>query len=158
MRSTEQIEEIETGKKPEKSMDANFLKAGPRTVGELTLQPYSPSRRVASQAMGLHFAYVDDAGKERFERTSLYPGQLRDVAIVTWLCAKATEDEVDGAGIEPATATKKAIEWASQQGLLDIKNDIFWKANSAFWDIMDEIANARFKPEKKTSASTPAKK
>ena len=158
MKSTDQVEEIETEKKPARKPDSNFVKAGKRTVGEYELAPFSPSREVAAQTMGLHYAYVDDAGKERYVRTSLYPGAIRDVAIVMWLCCKATEDEIDGAGIEPKSAVKKAIDWAHSEGILNVKNDFFWKAYTAFWQMMDEIAKAGFEPQKKTLSESTAKK
>lgn len=140
--------------KRQRQVDAAFLKSGTRKVGNLTLQPYTPSREVAGQAMGLHYAYVDKAGQERFRRTKLYPGCLRDVAIVMWLCAKATDDEIEAAGIEPRVAAKKANEWAKEQGFLNPNGDPFLDAYGAFFEIMDEIWQSQTVPVKKNTDSS----
>ncbi len=156
---TTEIENLESGdldpiKQQQINIDKSFIKSGLRTVGKFTLQPYSASREVAAQAMGLHYGYVTSAGKDRFERTKLYPGALRDVAIVFWLCASASEDEIDAAGIEPIQAAKKAIRWAGDNDLLNTEGETFWEAYAVFFDIMAEIWDSRSSPKKKSTTST----
>jgi hypothetical protein len=130
-------------------VDSAFVMSQKHPSKFFVLQPYSPSREVAGQAMGLHYGYLDDAALKRFDSDKLYPGALRDVAIVMWLCAKATEDEIESAGVEPKSASKKAMEWAKANQLLDIRSEQFIECYVTFFDIMDEIWISRSTPQKK---------
>ena len=139
----------------QKRVETAFITSSKRVLGDISLplKPYSASREVAAQAMGLHYAYVDATGQERFRRTKLYPGALRDVAILMWLCAAATDDEIDSAGIEGRPAANKAIKWAKEHELLDTTKDKFWIAFKLFFDIMDETYVTRVVVEQKKTTS-----
>jgi hypothetical protein len=153
MLDVDQVERIEQGKpkdKKQKEIDKAFESSGGRKVGDLVLKPYSWSRVCAAQAMGLHFGYVEDSSKNRFHRTELYPGALHDVSVIMWLCAAATEDEIDAASVEPAPYRIKAKEWAGPLGLLTVTTDIFQQAYKALFDILHEVDASQHKPEKKT--------
>src|SRR2546423_285975 len=61
----------------------------------IELEPYSRGRRVAAQAMGLHYGSIDKAGQQRFISNKIYPGAVRDVSIVLWLCTLKNERDID---------------------------------------------------------------
>jgi hypothetical protein len=153
----EQQEVKPVGNQPtQQQVDAAFITSQRHPSKFFILQPYTPSREVAGQAMRLHYGYFDEDDSLQFDRTKLYAGALRDVAIVMWLCAKATDDEIDSAGVEPKAAARKAIDWAKANNLLDIQSDQFVESYMTFFDIMNEIWISRSTPQKKipTSAKT----
>jgi hypothetical protein len=157
---TEDVENLEA---EEQSKDDNqqagiekaFVSSnGKRELGDLIVQPWTPDREVAAQAMGLHFGYVDKSGINRFSETNLYPGAVRDVAIVMWLCCSATKDEIYSAGVSPRVATDKAIEWAAKEGLTDAISDEFEKAYGYLFEMLTEVRISRSKAEKKIPTTT----
>lgn len=158
MLNTETVEKVEQSEKastPEQKQDKinkAFVESGKKTVHGLELKPYSASREAAAQAMGLHYANVDKAGQERYARTHLYPGAIRDVAIIIWLCAKATEDEIDGAGIEPKAASRSAMEWAREEGLFDTGSEKFADCYDAMFEILENIWQSRSSAQKKITS------
>lgn len=137
----------------QKRIETAFIASGQKVLNGKPLMAYSASREVAAQAMGLHYAYVDQAGQERFKKDRLYPGAIRDVAIVMWLCIRATEDDIDAAGIDPRAATRKAVDWAKGEGILDVQKGKFWDAFVLFFQIMDEVWVSQSKPVKKNLTS-----
>jgi len=154
-KTVEELEELE--RQPDliqKKVEAAFISSnGVRQVAGISFKPYSPSMEVAAQAMGLHYAYVDKIGQERFRRTMLYPGALRDVSIIMWLGGAATEEEIDSAGIEPKLAARAAIRWAKEHNLLDTSQESFWLCFKFFFDLMDEVYVSRSVPEQKKITS-----
>jgi len=150
------IEEIESADGQvdrQDQIDKAFVRSGERELHGLKLQPYSPARVVAAQSMGLRYGFVDEAGTEVFKRTKLYPGAVRDVAIFIWLCGKATDGDLDAAGVEPMMAARKAVEWAEKEDLLDVGKEKFWDAYALMFEVMEDIRVSRSKAEKKSSIS-----
>lgn len=115
-------------------------KAGYELFGK-PLHAYSPSRKVAAQAMGMLYPYVGEAGAAQMELTGRYPGQVQDMVIVLWLCTlpdprdiEREEKEKDHqyrqrvrsmftpakASRVPEIALTNALEWADEQGILNM--------------------------------------
>ena len=143
-----------TNLQPQAAIDDAFIKSGLHEFNGFKLQPWSPARIVAAQAMGLHYGSVDEAGRERFKTDKIYPGAQRDMTIVLWLCSLKTEEEADAAGRAPNPAMTKAYKFASEHGLLDSVNDTFWKGFIVFLDIMNEVSMSRVKAEKKSQSES----
>lgn len=135
--------------------DEAFLqaKAGFTFKGE-PLLPYSASRKVAAQSMGLLFPFVPDA--EEAQETGVYQGMLADVIIVIWLCSlknasEQTRDEVKAGEWNPSKALSKpqaameaAMEWAEKTGLADMNSETFLEAYKTFMAILTGISLSEF--------------
>lgn len=144
-------------------LEEAFTQSESHSLGELKLQSYSEDRVIAAQAMGLHYGFVDQAGQEQFHRTNIYPGALRDVSIVLWLCSLddvkdergnvtlRAANEIDGAARDPISGAQKAGKWAKAQGIIDTSSAEFWQAFELFFKIMREVEISRTRPEKKTT-------
>ena len=50
------------------------------------LAPYSASRKVAAQTMGMQWPFIGEAALAQLQATNMYPGAIRDTAILLWLC------------------------------------------------------------------------
>ena len=112
-------------------------------LGRLKLQPYSPFRMIAAQAMGIQYGFLDDAAREQFKKTRLYPGMLRDVINHVWLRWLTDDFEIDRAARSPIGAARKAAEWAAKRGITDTSDPAFWEAWGIFIDAMAAIRVAR---------------
>jgi hypothetical protein len=126
-----------------------FLESENHEFDGVKLEPYSPMRIVAAQAMGMHHGRVDPAGMEQFERVLVYPGAVRDVCIVLWLCSIKDELQIDQAARAPVHAAKLAIEWGTAHGLLDDSTDKFTIAFGLMMSIMREIRKSQGVPQQK---------
>lgn len=137
-----------------------FLQSENHEFDRVKLEPYSPMRLVAAQAMGLHHGRVDAAGMEQFDRISVYPGAVRDVCIVLWLCSikdqfvdgdliRSADVQIDQAARAPVHAAKLAIEWGTAHGIIDPTSDKFGDAFGLFFRIMKEIKDSYSAPKKK---------
>lgn len=121
--------------------DATFEreKMGEELFGK-ELHPYSPSRKIAAQAMGMKYPFTgvtDDFGS--------YPGMLVDAIIACWL--RTLPDATEGEGWTPRKATRKpaqafdaAEEWAVTNGITSITH----KAIAVFVSTMNAIGAADF--------------
>jgi hypothetical protein len=145
-------EQEQTGyeKDPEQvTVETAFLESHNHEFDGVKLQPYSPMRIVAAQAMGLHHGRVDLAGMEQFERVSIYPGAVRDVCIILWLCSIEDELQIDQAARAPVHAAKLAVEWGSAHGLIDDTTDAFADAFALMFKLKKEIKQSQGAPQKK---------
>ncbi len=107
-----------------------ILAKGGDSIFGIELRPYSASRVVAAQSMGLLFPIVGVEGMDQMKRSGTYPGMLKDTIIVIWLCAlkdaiDLTKDEVKAqvwtptrATHSPATALEEAMRFAENYGFL----------------------------------------
>jgi hypothetical protein len=145
--------ESESGK-----VDQAFIESHNHALGDLRLEPYSPARIIAAQAMGLHYGSIDAAGMAQFNKTKVYPGAIRDIAVVLWLCSIRDESEIDAAARDPVGAAKKMQTWSARLGILDTGNAAFWDAYVLFFKIMNDIQASRVQPEKKTVAKRSGRK
>ena len=119
------------------------------------LEPYSMARRVAAQAIDLRYGSLDDAQIAKFNETRIYPGALRDVAVLLWLCSLKDEDEIDRAARNPLAAARTALKWAESKGMLDEATIQFVEGYKLLFKIMSEIDAARVAVQKKTPTEAP---
>lgn len=113
----------------------------------IDLQPYTPDRAWAAQAMGLKYGFVDEAAVEEFKRTGIYPGGLRDCGIVLWLRSLTSEQEIDKAARNPVASAVTAAKWATEHGFGDTRSEKFWLAYNIFIHTMTEVAQAQTTPK-----------
>lgn len=110
------------------------------------LQPYTPSRIVAAQAMGLLYPKIGNDGLAQLKKTGLYPGELKDIIIVLWLCRLKTKEQVAEARLDPIAAYEDAEKWAGKIGLCDMTSDAFGYGLLVFQNIMNEIGESKTTP------------
>lgn len=149
--------ETEMGNEPHPAEKA-FLDA--RTGFELfgqPLKPYTPSRKVAAQSMGMLYPFVGEEGQEQMARTGVYPGQLKDVIILLWLCSlqdplELTADDIRAgkwtptrANQAPAKAYKAAEDWAASKQITDTLTPTSREAFQVFMAIVSGVAAGEFR-------------
>lgn len=91
----------------------------------IELQPWTPDRIIAGQAMGM--VYPGEVDFDRFKETKRYAGDLKDTIIALWLMT-ILDEEVDASGNRPSESFKKAKEWAHTLGIDNMKSDAFYEA------------------------------
>ena len=141
---------------PDDPAEAAFTQSDTHELGDLNLQPYTPDRAWAAQAMGLRYGFIDDAGVEFFKEHRIYPGALRDVAIVLWLCSLTDEIEIDKASRNPIAAARKAATWSDEHKLANARSPEFWQAYAVFMKIMAEVDASVSVPESTGNESGPS--
>jgi hypothetical protein len=141
---------------PDDPAEAAFTQSDSHALGDLDLQPYTPDRAWAAQAMGLRYGFVDDAGVEFFKEHRIYPGALRDVAIVLWLCSITDEVEIDKASRNPIAAARKAATWSHEHKLGNVRHPEFWSAYAVFMKIMAEVDASVSVPDTTGNESGPS--
>lgn len=122
----------------------------------IPLRPYSASRKVAAQSLGLLYPYIGDAGAELVEKTGVYPGALLDTIIVLWLCSLPDPQDLtiaehrDGAWT-PAramsrqdAAKEEMMAWADRHGILDVQCEKFLGAYQIFIAILSGVSASEF--------------
>jgi hypothetical protein len=130
--------------------DAIFVQArGGFYLFEEKLRPYSASRKVAAQSMGLMYPYIGEEGAAQFASTGVYPGAMKDTIILLWLCSLPD----DGHGktwtpsralAKPAEAIRVALDWASDLELCTPGSSRFTEAFRVFVEITTAIEASRF--------------
>ena len=148
---TEEIPDI-TGTEIDQQpvIEKAFTDSGLHEFNGFALEPWSPARIMAAQAMGMHYGSIDEAGRSRFATDKIYPGAQSDVAIVLWLCSLKTQAEVDAARRAPIPAMDKVYIFSEEHRLTDTGDENFWKGFLVFLGIMNDVAASRVTPEKKT--------
>lgn len=150
MITTDQVEAIETEKPMQQAtIEKSFVKGVYEFNGQ-AMQPYSASREAAADCMALKYSTLNEADVGRFEETGEYPGMRRDIAIIMWLCCKATEEEIDLAGVNGIMAARKAVEWAREVGLQNTNSTAFQEGRKATMSLLNDVWSARTKAEKKS--------
>ncbi len=121
-----------------------------------SLRTYSPSRRVAANAMGMLYPMIGDESAAQMAQTGVYPGVIRDVATVLWLCSLPDGDEITAqqfregqwtpsrALAKPYAALEVAIEWAGAKGLTITDSQEFVEALTVFGKIVTNAESSRF--------------
>jgi hypothetical protein len=137
------------------AIESAFTDSGLHEFNGFALEPWTPARIMAAQAMGIHYGSVDEAGQSRFITDKIYPGAQSDVAIVLWLCSLKTQAEVDAARRAPIPAMDKVYDFSAKHRLTDTGDENFWKGFLVFLAIMNELAASRVKAEKKTTPDSP---
>jgi hypothetical protein len=135
-----------TAKSAEAGSNKAFLDSGGHLFMTERLQPYTPSRIVAAQAMGLLYPKIGTDGFAQLKKTGIYPGELKDIIIVLWLCRLKTKDEVTLARMDPIAAYEDAEKWAGKIGLCDMASDVFAYGLLVFQNIMNEIGESKTTP------------
>jgi hypothetical protein len=142
---------------PDDPAEEAFTQSDAHELGDLELQPYTPDRAVAAQAMFLRYGFVDEAGLEFFKAHKIYPGAIRDVAVVLWLCSLTSETEIDKASRDPIAAARKAVEWLHERKWDNPRGDEFWKAYTVFMRIMSEVDASTSIPEQSDNGTAAPK-
>src|SRR4029453_5756911 len=142
---------------PDDPAEEAFTQSDAHQLGDLELQPYTPDRAWAAQAMGLRYGFVDEAGVQFFKEHKIYPGALRDVAIVCWLCSLTSEIEIDKASRNPIAAARKAADWSHERKLDNARAEEFWKAYAVFMRIMAEVDASASTPEQNDNGTADPK-
>ncbi len=131
------------------------VKAGFEFRGQ-PLRPYSPSRKVAAQTMGMIYPFVGRDGQAQMEATGMYPGAIKDVLIVLWLCSLPDAPEVAKDAWSPSLALRRpvlamdeAMEWAG--ALIDVGSAEWAEAFELFLKIVVPTEQAKFKSDASAS-------
>lgn len=136
-----------TTKKPKQpAVEKAFTRSDKHVLGDLHLKPWTPSRVIAAQNMGLLYPRVGKEGWDQFRRTQMYPGCLKDTIIALYLCT-LNDDQVDDADRAPQDAYRNAQKWAAGLGIHKINSDPFWAAYTKFTEIMKEPEQSATKPK-----------
>ena len=130
--------------------EAAFKESESHRVDGLDLQPYSPARMWAADAMNLHYGRIDEAGMAMFNKEYIYPGAVADVGIILWLCSVKDDLRIDKARRDPLTACIDAAKWAQENGIANSRSKKFWPAYTTFLRIMQEVQVSTGETEKKT--------
>jgi hypothetical protein len=147
---TEEVEDIGHEEKVEKA----FIESHGHALNGLKFEPYSDARRIAAQSMDLRYGNLTEAQAQRFRETSLYPGAVRDSAIVLWLCTIKDGAEIDRIAANPEHYSDAWRKFAVENGLVDTDQKSFWDGFTVFMTIMNEVDVSRVKAKKKTEAMT----
>jgi hypothetical protein len=128
-------------KKPKPAVEQAFEQSASHVLGELKLQPYTPSRIVAADAMGLKYPNIPK-GFEQYSQTGTYTGILRDIIVVLGVC-RMEDEAVDKAQLDPDEAYKRAEKWAHGKGITDMRGKAFREAKDVFEAILVQVATSR---------------
>ncbi len=142
----------------EKAVEKAFIESHAHSLDGLKLQPYSRARRMAAQAMKLHYGTLGDAAADEFEKTGNYPGIVHDICVVLWICSITDEREIDEAECNPRKARDNMRVFAEKYGLIDQIDPRFNEGYSVFLKIMNELAVSYVTAKKKTMTDSKKKK
>jgi len=124
---------------PEEDVTFEREKAGEELLGK-ELHPYSPSRKIAAQSMGMKYPFTGPTGEY-----GEYPGMVVDAFIVCWL--RTLPDNTDGEDWTPRKAMRSpgkafdaAEEWATKNNFTSITNPTI----RIFVQTMNAIGEAEF--------------
>lgn len=143
---------------PETAQETAFTRTHFELFGA-PLRKYSASRKVAAQAMGMQWPFIGDAALAQMQATNMYPGALRDAAIVCWLCTLADASDLSAADVKsrawnpsraldkPGEARGAALEWAEQNGVTDTSGAKFAEAFQVFFAIVTGVDASTFRIE-----------
>jgi hypothetical protein len=122
-----------------------FIDSDKHVLNGLKLQPWTPSRIIAANSMGMLWPRIGKEGWDQYSRTKTYPGVLRDIIVGLWLCLQDWQ-RVDEADAAPVEAYSEARKWAAELGIHRIDSDEFWQAYGKFVEIMSEVDKSFTKP------------
>jgi hypothetical protein len=142
---------------PQEKAEEAFVsaKAGFQLFGEL-LKPFTPSRKVAAQSMGMLYPFVGEGGLDQMNATGSYPGMLKDVIVCLWLCTlkdpsdqtlqevKAGEWNPSRAIAKPTQALESAMGWAEKLGIMDMNGKKYREAAQVFMAIVSGVSASEF--------------
>lgn len=132
-------------KKPTKPHDS-FTQSDKHVLNGVKLYPWTATREIASQSMGLLYPEIGDEGWDQYRRTKVYPGALKDTIICLWICTQK-EDQVDNADAAPIDAYRRARKWAAGLGIHKLGSNAFWQAYKKFAEIIKQVESAKTAPK-----------
>ena len=143
----------EQNQTPEETSFIN-AKRGFELFGE-ALKNYSASRKVAANAMGLGWPFIGEAALAQLQATNFYPGAIRDMVIVIWLCTLPDASTALARGVwtpsralsKPDEARDAALEWADKCGITDSSGPKFGEAFQIFFAVVTGVDAAQFRIE-----------
>ncbi len=130
-----------------KPADAAFTQSDNHALGDLKLQPWTASRVVAAQSMGMLYPNIGAQAAAQFRRTGVYQGALKDTIIVLWLCSEKDRDVIRSAERDPDGALEQAETWAEKRGITKLNSPAFWAAYTKFMAIVTEEQESIAVPE-----------
>ena len=124
------------------------------------LAPYTASRKVAAQTMGMQWPFIGEAALAQLQTTNMYPGALRDAAIVLWLCTLPDASTALARGVwtpsralsKPDEARDAALEWADKEGVTDSSGAKFGEAFQVFFGVVTGADAGAFRIEVEKTA------
>lgn len=138
----------------------------PKQLFGTELSAYSPARMVAAQAMGLKYPMIGEEAAEKIDKTGTYPGMLKDMIIVLFLCATPDKGKPQPAGLQPTglnsinfavinpeTALELAIEWAGRMNICVAPSERYEQAVEVFGLIVSEPITQEFSVKSSDSGS-----
>jgi hypothetical protein len=134
--------------------DRAFIESAGHKLNGLDLQPYSPERMWAADAMGLRYGRLTKEQTDQFLEDNTYPGMEGDVGIVIWLCSLTNIQEVHSARRSPTVAINRAIKFAIEHKMVSRKQKTYWDGYEVFLKMMREIHDAYGEPEGATQKKT----
>lgn len=139
----------------------------PKLLFGVELAAYSPARMVAAQAMGLKYPMIGEEGAGSVEKTGSYPGMLKDMIIVLFLCATPDKGKPQAAGLQPTglnsinfavvnpeTALEMAIGWADSMNICVASSPRYNEAAEVFGVIVSEPITQEFSVKSSDSGSS----
>jgi len=132
-------------KSTESQSEKAFQRSDKHMLGDLRLNPWTPSRIIAAQSMGMLYPNIGKDGWDQYNRTRMYPGQLKDTVIGLWLCS-VDDEAVETADCAPGAAYRTARGWAEEQGILKQESTEFQRARDEFISIINEVSESASKP------------
>lgn len=126
-------------------------KAGRELFGGVA-RPWTPSRAVAAQTMGMIFPMIGEEGQASLNTKNTYPGILQDVVIVCWLCTLPDDVSRQSDGWTPSRALRSptkafdaAMVWGEKVGVIDMRNAKYVEGVKFFISIFSDEAASNFK-------------
>lgn len=132
-------------KKPTRKPDS-FTDSDKNVLLGTKLFPWTPTRMIAGQSMGMIYPDIGKDGFDQYKRTGLYPGAVKDCIICLWLCSQ-TEEQVDEADAAPVDAYRRARVWAAGLKIHTTNCPEFWQAGKVFAKIIGEVDKATTIPK-----------
>ena len=133
----------------------NFLQSDTLYWDGVRLHPFSYRRQAAADLLGLKFGHLRDEDAHEWQSGRHYPGFLRDVVLILFLCISNNEAV---AQVFDNTQRKKFLErmddWAETHGI-SLGSDPFMEAAKLFFQILIPVFTARFYTEPGNKGSIP---
>lgn len=125
------------------------------------LAPYTAQRKVAAQSMGMLYPFVGEAGQKAIEESGIYPGAVKDMAIILWLCSvpilgKEKDDWTPSrATRNPSKALDAALKFAEEKEFVEPAQKPFFEAYQVFMAIVSGVSASEFSLKLSTNEPQP---
>lgn len=121
------------------------------TQDEVALKPYSPSRVIAAQKIGVRFPLIGEEQWNGFADTGTYPGIIEDCILLLWICSlpdtamRADQWTPSRAAAKPLAAKVAAIGWGAKLQIHDMMGEHYQEAVQVFLAIVQGVEASKFK-------------